>query len=59
MCMQCMMTAMTSTAAASGIRSWLQGRRYEWLTPERMRRVTIGLVAAALIASATLISGSG
>jgi hypothetical protein len=59
MCMQCMMTAMTSTAAASGVRSWLHTRRYEWLTPERMRRVTIGLVAAALIASATLISGSG
>jgi hypothetical protein len=54
-----MMTAMTSTAAATGIRSWLHTRRYEWLSPERMRRITIGLVAAALIASATLISGSG
>ncbi len=59
MCVQCMMTAMTSTAAASGIRSWLHTRRYEWLSPARMRRITIGLVAAALIASATLISGSG
>jgi hypothetical protein len=59
MCVQCMFTAMTSTAAASGIRSWLHTRRYEWLSPERMRRITIGLVAAALIASATLISGSG
>jgi hypothetical protein len=59
MCVQCMMTAMTSTAAATGIRSWLHTRRYEWLSPERMRRITIGLVAAALIASATLISGSG
>jgi hypothetical protein len=59
MCMQCMMTAMTSTAAASGIRSWLHTRRYEWLTPERMRRVTIALLAAALVASATLVSGSG
>jgi hypothetical protein len=59
MCMQCMMTAMTSTAAASGIRSWLHTRRAEWLTPERLRRITICLVAAALIASSTLISGSG
>jgi hypothetical protein len=59
MCMQCMYTAMTSTAAATGIRSWLNTRRYYWLTPERMRTITIGLVAAALVASATLISGSG
>jgi hypothetical protein len=59
MCMQCMFTAMTSTAVASGARSWLQTRRYRWLSPERMRRITIGLVAAALIASSTLISGSG
>jgi len=59
MCIQCMYTAMASTAAASGARSWLQTRRYHWLSPERMRRITIGLVAAALIASATLISGSG
>jgi hypothetical protein len=59
MCMQCMYTAMTSTAAATGIRSWLNTRRYHWLTPERMRRITIGLVTAALVASATLISGSG
>jgi hypothetical protein len=54
-----MYTAMTSTAAAAGARSWLHSRSYSWLTPQRMRRITIGLVAAALIASATLISGSG
>jgi hypothetical protein len=54
-----MYTAMASTAAASGARSWLQTRRYRWLTPRRLHRITIGLVAAALIASSTLISGSG
>jgi hypothetical protein len=59
MCIQCMYTAMTSTAVATGARSWLQSRTYRWLTPQRMRRITIGLVAAALVASATLISGSG
>jgi hypothetical protein len=58
-CIYCAYTAMSSTAAATGIRSWLQTRRWRWLTPERLRRITIGLVAAALIASATLISGSG
>jgi hypothetical protein len=59
MCIQCMYTAMASTAAASGARSWLQTRRYSWLTPQRLHRITVGLVTAALIASATLISGSG
>jgi hypothetical protein len=59
MCIQCMYTAMASTAAASGARSWLQTRRYGWLTPQRLHRITIGLVTAALVASATLISGSG
>jgi hypothetical protein len=59
MCIQCMYTAMASTAVATGTRSWLHSRRFSWLSPQRLRRITIALVAAALIASATLISGSG
>lgn len=59
MCVQCMYTAMASTGVAAGARSWLHTRRYSWLTPIRMRRITLALVAAALVASATLISGSG
>jgi hypothetical protein len=57
--MQCMYTAMASTAAASGARTWLHTRRFGWLTPKRLHRITVGLVTAALIASATLISGTG
>lgn len=57
--MQCMATAMTTGAAVTGIRSWLATRTYSWLTPLRLRRATIGLFAAGLIASALLISGSG
>ena len=59
MCVQCMYTAMTSTAAATGLRSWLGTRRFSWLTPQRLHRITVGLVAVALLASATLISGTG
>jgi hypothetical protein len=59
MCMQCMMGAMTAGASASGTRSWLATRRWAWLTPERLHRITIGLVVAALVASATILSGSG
>jgi hypothetical protein len=52
-----MMAGMTSIAAASGTRSWLAHRRAAWLTPKRLRYLTIGLFAAAVLAAGTL-SGS-
>ena len=58
MCVQCMMGAMTAGAAASGTRSWLATRCWAWLTPERMRAVTVALLVAALVASATVLAGS-
>ncbi len=58
MCMQCMMSAMTSATAATGIRSWLATRQWAWLTPLALKRITIALLALALIASALLVSGS-
>ena len=57
--MQCMMGAMSAGAAASGTRSWLATRRWAWLTPVRLRRITIALITGALMASATVLSGSG
>ena len=57
MCVQCMMGAMTAGAGASGARAWLARMRIPWLTPKRMRRVTIALVVVALGVSTT-ISGS-
>ncbi|MBB4662759.1 hypothetical protein [Conexibacter arvalis] len=59
MCMQCMAGAMTATAGAAGIRAWLATRAFGWLTPRRMKAITIGLVAVALLASTILIGGSG
>jgi hypothetical protein len=59
MCMQCMLNAMAASAGATGVRSWLGTRRFSWLTPQRMKAVTIALIVAALVASATLVSGSG
>lgn len=58
MCMQCMAGAMTATAGASGLRAWLATRRFAWLTPRRLRAITIALVAGALLASTALVSGS-
>jgi hypothetical protein len=57
--MQCMATAMTTGPVVSGTRVWLGTRNFKWLTPTRLRRVTLSLFVAGLIASALLVSGSG
>lgn len=58
MCMQCMAGAMTATAGAAGIRAWLATRAFGWLTPKRMKAITMVLIGAVLIASAVLVSGT-
>jgi len=59
MCMQCMASAMTAVGAASGTRAYLGTRHFSWLTPRRLRKITIALLVGALFASATLVSGTG
>lgn len=59
MCAQCMATAMTAVGTASGVRAYLGTRRFRWLTPRRLRAMTIALAVLAVLASATLVSGSG
>jgi hypothetical protein len=58
MCMQCMMGASAAVGSASGLRSWLATRQWAWLTPQRLHRITVAMVAAVLVASATVLSGS-
>ncbi|MEA2399922.1 MAG: hypothetical protein QOK00_325 [Thermoleophilaceae bacterium] len=58
MCMQCMAGAVTAVGAASGTRAYVASRGFHWLTPKRLKAVTVALVVAALAASATLVSGS-
>lgn len=58
MCMQCMAGAMTAGAAATGSRAWLAAHAPRWLTPGRLRAVTVTLLGAALLLSAGLLSGS-
>jgi len=58
MCVQCMMGASAAVGSASGLRSWLATRRWAWLTPQRLHRITLALVITALVASATVLSGS-
>jgi hypothetical protein len=59
MCMQCMAGAVTAVGAASGARAYLGTRRFRWLTPRRLRLLTVALGVAAVAASATVLSGSG
>jgi hypothetical protein len=56
MCAQCMATAATATAAATGVRAWAAARSPAWLTPGRLRALTVALIAVALTAAAI---GSG
>lgn len=49
---------MAATAGASGARAWLQTRHLTWLTPKRMKAVTIGLVVVAFAISSVGISSS-
>jgi hypothetical protein len=59
MCAQCMMGAATAAAGATGMRAWLAARGFSWLTPARMRAITIALIAIALVAASVGLSGTG
>jgi hypothetical protein len=52
-----MMGAMGAGAGATGTRAWLAHRGFRWLTPRRLRAITLALLAAALLVASTL-SGS-
>jgi hypothetical protein len=56
--MQCMATAMTAGAGVSGTRAYIAAKHFSWMTPRRMRALTATLLAAGLVASSTLVSGS-
>jgi hypothetical protein len=58
MCMQCMATAMSVGAGVSGTRAYIAHKHFSWLTPRRLRAITVSLLGAGLIASATLAGGS-
>jgi hypothetical protein len=52
MCAQCMATAATATAAATGVRAWAAARGPAWLTAGRLRVLTVVLIAIAVVAAA-------
>jgi hypothetical protein len=49
---------MAAASAATGFRSWLQTHNFTWLTPSRLRNLTIGAICAAGLVSTIGFSGS-
>ncbi len=49
---------MAAASAATGFRTWLQTHHFGWLTPRRMRSLTIGAMCAAGLVSTVGFSGS-
>jgi len=50
---------MAAASAATGFRTWLQSHSFGWLTPKRMRRLTLAAMCAAGLVSTVGMSGSG
>ncbi len=55
MCAGC---AMLAASTATGFRTWLQSHHFGWLTPKRMRALTIAAMCAAGLVSTVGFSGS-
>jgi hypothetical protein len=51
MCLQCVTYAAASVGAAGGLRAWVAARRPAWITPQRLRILTAGLLTLAVLAA--------
>jgi len=49
---------MAAASAATGFRTWMQSHHFGWLTPRRMRSLTIAAMCAAALVSTVGVSGS-
>jgi hypothetical protein len=49
---------MAATSAATGLRAWLQAHHFAWLTPRRLRALTLTALCAAALVSTVGVSGS-
>ncbi len=49
---------MAAASCATGFRSWLQTHSFTWLTPRRLRGLTVGAMCAAGLVATLGFSGS-
>jgi hypothetical protein len=49
--MQCMASAMTAGAAATGMRAWIATHSPSWMTQRRLKLATAAILAAGVLAS--------
>lgn len=49
--MQCMATAMTAGAAATGMRAWIAAHAPSWMTPRRLKITTAAILAVGVLAA--------
>jgi len=49
---------MAAASAASGFRTWLQTHNLGWLTPRRLRALTVAAMCAAGLVATIGVSGS-
>jgi hypothetical protein len=58
MCMQCAAAATAAVGTATGLRAWLAIKAGAWLTPKRMRVLTVSLLALAVLGSGVALGGT-
>lgn len=59
MCMQCMATAMTTGAAATGMRAWIAAHQPSWMTPRRLKLTTAAILTVGVLASGSHLAPNG
>jgi hypothetical protein len=54
--MQCMASAMTAGAAATGMRAWLNTHTPSWMSPRRMKMATAAILTAGILAAGSHVT---
>lgn len=57
--MQCMATAMSAGAAATGGRVWLAAHSPSWMTPRRLKAATAAILAIGVLAAGSNFAPNG
>jgi hypothetical protein len=53
-----MATAMTAGATVTGTRAFIAAKHFSWVTPRRLKAITIALIVAGLVVSSLFVSGT-